>query len=135
MIHHMPLSRILIADDQEMIRRRVRATLESREDFQVCAEVSNGADAVEKTQELNPDLVILDITMPQLNGLEAARKILHFSPNTPILILSVHKSDQLMEEAKRIGVRGYVTKGEAGQNLVTAAETVLQKKTFFPADA
>lgn len=128
----MGFSRILIADDQENIRRRVRSTLESRKDFQVCAEATNGREAIEKTQELKPDLVILDITMPELNGLDAARKIREVSPDTAILILSVHKSKQLMEEAKKIGVRGYVTKGDAGQNLIIAAEAVLQNQTFFP---
>lgn len=135
MTFQMAHSRILIADDQEMIRKRVRSTLESRDDFLVCAEASNGSEAVEKTHTFNPDLVILDITMPFLNGLDAARQIHAFAPQTPILILSMHKSNQLMAEAKRIGVQGYVTKAEAGQNLVTAADAVLQKRTYFPTDA
>jgi two-component system nitrate/nitrite response regulator NarL len=126
--------RILVADDQEAIRKRVCSILESRINFEVCAEAANGREAVEKAQELNPDVVILDITMPILNGLDAARMIREFSPDTPILILSVHKSRQLMEEAQKIGVRGYLTKGEAGQNLVTAVNTVLQNRTSFPAE-
>lgn len=113
---------------------RVCSTLRSRKGFEVCGEAANGAEAVEKAQELNPDLVILDITMPLLNGLEAARIIHAASPSTPIVILSVHKSRQLIEEAKRIGVRGYVTKTDAGQDLVKAVDTVLQNQTFFPAD-
>lgn len=124
--------RILIADDQEAIRKRVSSILKARPNLEVCAEATNGADAIKKAQESNPDLIVLDITMPDVNGLDAARKIKEFAPDTPIVILTVHKSKQLMEEAKIIGVRGYVTKGEAGQNLLTAIDVVLQNQTFFP---
>jgi DNA-binding NarL/FixJ family response regulator len=106
----------------------------SRGDLEVCAEASNGKEAVEKARELNPDLVILDITMPELNGLDAARQIRSFAPNLPILILSVHKSKQVVEEAKKIGVRGYVTKGDTIQKLLLAVDTVLQDQTFFPTE-
>jgi DNA-binding NarL/FixJ family response regulator len=126
--------RILVADDQEAVRKRVCATLASRSDFEVCAEATDGQEAVEKAARLGPDLVILDITMPVLNGLDAARVILKSRPKTPILILSVHRSKQLIEEAKRIGVRGYVTKGETIQNLIRAADAVLANQTFFPSD-
>jgi DNA-binding NarL/FixJ family response regulator len=88
--------------------------------------------AVKKAQESNPDLIVLDITMPEMNGLDVARKIKEFAPDTPIVILTVHKSKQLMEEAKIIGVRGYVTKAEAGQNLLSAIDAVLRNQTFFP---
>lgn len=127
-------ARILVADDQELVRRRVCSTLTARSDFEVCGEASNGKEAVEKFKELKPDLVILDITMPLMNGLEAARAIHSFSPNTPVVILSVHKSKQLIEEARRVGVRGYVTKEDAVQNLVHAVDAVLQNRTFFPPD-
>lgn len=127
-------ARILVADDQELVRRRVCATLKARSDFEVCGEAANGKEAVEKFKELKPDLVILDITMPLLNGLEAARSIVSFSPSTPVLILSVHKSKQLVEEARRIGARGYVTKEDAVRNLVRAVDAVLQEGTFFPLD-
>jgi DNA-binding NarL/FixJ family response regulator len=126
--------RIMVADDQEVVRKRVVATLVSRGDLEVCAEASNGKEAVQKTKELNPDLVILDITMPELNGLDAARQIRAFAPSLPILILSVHKSRQVVEEAKKIGVRGYVTKGDAIQKLLLAVDTVLQNQTFFPTE-
>jgi len=125
--------RILIADDQPGIRKRVCAILASRIALDTCDEAADGQEAVEKAQELNPDLIILDITMPVMNGLDAARKIRQFSPDIPILILTMHKSRQLMEEAQKIGVRGYVVKAEAGQDLVTAVKTLLQKQTFFPA--
>jgi two-component system nitrate/nitrite response regulator NarL len=126
--------RIVVADDQEVVRKRVVATLTSRGDLEVCAEASNGIEAVEKTRELRPDLVILDITMPEMNGLDAARRIRAFAPDLPILILSVHKNRQVVEEAKKIGVRGYVTKGDAVQKLLLAVDTVLQDQTFFPTD-
>jgi DNA-binding NarL/FixJ family response regulator len=126
--------RILVADDLETVRKRVCSTLTSRADFEVCGEAVNGKDAVEKAKALHPDLIILDITMPELNGFEAARMIRKISPETPILILSVHKSRQLIEEAKKIGVRGYVMKADAGQDLVNAVDTVLQNQTFFPAE-
>jgi two-component system nitrate/nitrite response regulator NarL len=126
--------RIVVADDQEVVRKRVVATLMSRGDLEVCAEAANGLEAVEKTKELLPDLVVLDITMPELNGLDAARQIRTFAPNLPILILSVHKNRQVVEEAKKIGVRGYVTKGDAVQKLLLAVDTVLQNQTFFPTD-
>ena len=110
------------------------STLEEAEGLQVCAEAANGQEAADKSRELKPDLIILDITMPVLNGLDAARLIQEFAPEIPIIILSVHKSKQLMEEAQKIGVRGYVTKAEAGQNLVNAVRAVLAKGTYFPAD-
>src|SRR6202041_1710764 len=118
--------RIVVADDQEVVRKRVVATLTSRGDLEVCAEASNGIEAVEKARELKPDLVILDITMPELNGLDGGRQFRAFAPNLPILILSVHKNRQVVEEAKKIGVRGYVTKGDAVQKLLLGVETVLQ---------
>jgi DNA-binding NarL/FixJ family response regulator len=127
-------ARILVADDQEPVRRRVCSTLMTRSDFEVCGEASNGKEALEKFKQLKPDLVILDITMPLMNGLETARAIHSVSPKTPVLILSVHKTKQLIEEARRIGVRGYVTKEDAVQNLVQAVDTVLQERTFFPPD-
>jgi two-component system, NarL family, nitrate/nitrite response regulator NarL len=126
--------RILVADDQEAVRRRVIATLLSRREFEVCAEASNGLEAVERARETNPDLVVLDITMPEMNGLDAARRIRTLLPDTQILILSVHKDKQLMEEARKIGVKGYVTKGEAVQKLVQAVDAVLQNEPFFPND-
>jgi two-component system nitrate/nitrite response regulator NarL len=122
----------LVADDQELVRKRVCSTLTARSDFEVCGEAANGREAVEKFKQLNPDLVILDITMPLMNGLEAARMIHQVSPGTPVLILSVHKSKQLVEEAQRVGVRGYVTKEDAVQHLVQAVDAILHEQTFFP---
>lgn len=86
----------------------------------MCGEAVNGREAVEKTRELEPDLVILDITMPMLNGLEAARQIKAFSPDTLILILSMHSTKEYMEEVNTIGARGYIEKGRTGDALMKA---------------
>ena len=126
--------RILVADDQPGIRKRVCLTLASLVDLDVCDEAANGLEAVEKVKESIPDLVILDVTMPLMNGLDAARRIHAFTPTTPILILTMHKSRQLMEEAQKIGVQGYVVKGEAGQSLASAVTALMQRRTFFPTD-
>jgi DNA-binding NarL/FixJ family response regulator len=126
--------RILVADDQPGIRKRVCLTLASIITLEVCDEAANGLEAVEKVHESPPDLIILDITMPVMNGLDAARKIRAVSPKIPILILTMHKSRQLMEEAKKIGIQGYVVKGEAVQSLSAAVSALLQSKTFFPTE-
>ena len=124
--------RILIADDHEAVRRGVNAILGSREDLEVCGEASNGREAVDKAIEINPDLVILDISMPILSGLEAAEAIRKVLPQVPILILSMHDGKQVIEQAKRIGVQGYVTKSQAGTTLLDAVYSLLRRETFFP---
>jgi len=124
--------RVLVADGQAGIRKRVCLTLASLIALDVCDEAANGQEAVERAAESKPDLIILDVTMPVMNGLDAARKIRAFSPLTPILILTMHKSRQLMEEARRIGVQGYVVKADAGQSLGSAVSAIMQSQTFFP---
>jgi len=126
--------RVLVADDQPGIRKRICLTLASILALEVCEEAADGQEAVEKAKESNPDLIILDVTMPVMNGLDAARKIRGFFPKTPILILTMHKSRQLMEEARKIGVRGYVVKAEAGQSLSSAVSAVMHSQTFFPSE-
>lgn len=126
--------RVLVADDQPGIRKRVCLTLASIVTLEVCDEAADGQEAVEKAEESSPDLIILDVTMPVMNGLDAARKIRVFSPHTPILMLTMHKSRQLMEEARKIGVRGYVVKADAAQSLSSAITAVLQSQTFFPTE-
>lgn len=126
--------RVLVADDQPGIRKRVCLTLASLVTLDVCDEAADGQEAVEKARESSPDLIILDVTMPVMNGLDAARKIRAFAPQTPILILTMHKSRQLTEEARKIGVRGYVVKADAGQSLGSAITAVMQSQTFFPTE-
>ena len=126
--------RILIADDREAIRKQVSVILSAQPDLEVCAEAANGEEAVEKTRELNPDLVILDITMPVMNGLDAARAIRSFGLDVPILVLTAHKSRQLVEEARKIGVQGYVTKADASQSLLSAVDAVGRGLSYFPSE-
>ena len=127
----VPAARILIADDSEDLRRGLRNILESRPAFKICGRASNGAEAVTKAKELNPDLVILDLQMPDMNGFEAARQILDSSPSMPILMFSIHFSTPLLQEARRIGIRGYIQKGASFQTLIEGVETVLRGETFF----
>ena len=112
--------RILIVDDHAILRKAVRRLLESRSEFEVCGEAEDGAQAVEKAAELKPDVVILDISMPKMNGFEAARQIRAFSPHSQIVILSSHKDKQLLEEARNVGAICYVPKSEAERELIDA---------------
>jgi two-component system nitrate/nitrite response regulator NarL len=117
--------RILIADDSAAVRAQVRSLLDDRRDLEVCGEAVNGAEAIDRTKALQPDLVILDISMPVVDGFEAARVIHKFFPDVRILIFSVHKSNQLMKEALDIGAVGFVSKSE-GRQLLKAIDTVLR---------
>src|SRR5579864_1271566 len=123
--------RILIADDHEVARRGIRSLLESHPGWDVCAEAKDGRDAVELATSTKPDLVLLDIGMPNLNGLEAARQILATSPNVAILILTMHDSDNVIREVLRAGARGFLLKSDAGRDLVAAVEALESQKTFF----
>lgn len=123
--------RILIADDHEVARRGIRSLLESHPGWEVCGEAKDGRDAVELATSVKPDLVLLDIAMPNLNGLEAARQILATSPNVAILILTMHDSDNVIREVLRAGARGFLLKSDAGRDLVAAVDALESQKTFF----
>ena len=123
--------RILVADDHEVVRHGVRALLEARPGWQVCAEAVDGREAVEKAKRLQPDVIILDIGMPGLNGLDAARQILKAAPKSGILILTMHESEQVVREVLAAGARGYVLKSDAGRDLVNAVEAVGRQRIFF----
>ena len=123
--------RILIADDHEVARRGIRAMLESHPGWEVCGEAKDGREAVELAGRMNPDLILLDIGMPNLNGLEAARQILAVSPDIAILILTMHDSDQVVREVLRAGARGFLLKSDAGRDLVAAVEALQLQRTFF----
>ena len=122
--------RILIADDSDVMRRSLRRLLESQDHWHVCDEACNGREAVEKVQRNAPDVLLLDFEMPEMNGLEAAREITRRSPGLPILMVSVHMSDQLANEAKKAGVRGARAKSDIGC-VVEAVETLLQNGTYY----
>ena len=123
--------RILIADDHEVARRGIRALLESRPGWEVCGEARDGREAVEQAATLKPDLILMDIGMPNLNGLEAARQILISSPKVAILILTMHDSDNVVREVLRAGARGFILKSDAGRDLVAAVEALQRQRTFF----
>jgi len=123
--------RILIADDHEVARRGIRALLESHPGWEVCGEAKDGRETVELASNVKPDLILLDIGMPNLNGLEAARQILAASPDVAILILTMHDSDQVVREVLKAGARGFLLKSDAGRDLVAAVEALQLQRTFF----
>ncbi len=122
--------RILVADDHEIVRKGLVNLLQSR-GWQVIGECSDGRQAVEKTEELRPDLVILDIGMPNLNGLDATRQILRNHPQQKVLILTVTDTDQVVRDVLQAGARGFVLKSDAARDLVAAVEAIEQNRTFF----
>ncbi len=127
----MPPLRILIADDHAVVRAGLRTLLESREGWQVCAEASDGRDAVAKAAKHQPDVAILDIGMPLLNGVETARQIRKVSSESEILILTMHESDDLVQQVVEAGARGYILKDEADRVLLSAVDAVRQHKPYF----
>jgi DNA-binding NarL/FixJ family response regulator len=122
---------ILIADDHEVVRYGLRAILESHAGWVVVDEAANGYEAVAKASKWQPDVVVLDISMPQLNGLEASRQIHEAAPKTEVLILTVHESEQVVREVFKAGARGYVLKSDAGRDLLTAVQALSQHQAFF----
>lgn len=124
--------RILIADDHIAIRKGVRAILESHDGYVVCGEAANGLEAVEQVRESDPDVVVLDITMPVLNGIEAAREIMRERPEIPILVLSMHEYSLQSAAVKGTGIKGYVTKSKTADELIRAIEAVCSGQTYFP---
>ena len=123
--------RILVADDHAVVRRGVRALLEGQMDWQVCGEASTGPEAVEQTRLLDPDIVVLDLSMPELNGLDATRRILRESPRTQVLVLTMHHSEELAHQVLQAGARGYVLKSDADRELVAAVDSLQQRRTFL----
>jgi len=123
--------RILIADDHDVARSGIRALLENHVGWQVCGEAKDGREAVELAATLTPDLILLDIGMPNLNGLEAVRQILATSPEAQILVLTMHDTDQVVREVLRAGARGFLLKSDAGRDLIAAVEALQQRRTFF----
>lgn len=123
--------RILVADDHELVRRGVRSLLQTRPDVEVCGEAMDGRDAVEQARRLTPDLIVMDISMPRLNGLEAAREIRRTLPTIDILILSQHNSTEMMRQAFNAGARGYVVKTAISQDLLHGIDKVRKGQLFF----
>ena len=123
--------RILIADDHEVAREGIRSLLQDHAGWEVCAEARDGREAVESATRLKPDILLLDIGMPNLNGLDATRQILALDPDARILILTVHDAEQVVREVLAAGARGFVLKSDAGRDLVAAVEALQHRQTFF----
>jgi DNA-binding NarL/FixJ family response regulator len=123
--------RILIADDHEVARKGIRSILESQPGWEVCGEARDGREAVELAAQLLPDVSLIDIGMPNLNGLDAARQIMGSAPGANILILTIHHSEQVVREVLAAGARGFLLKSDAGRDLIAAVEALRHGRTFF----
>ena len=123
--------RILVADDHAIMRRGLRGLLETHADWHVCGEAGNGREAVEMTIRLAPEVVVLDLTMPELNGLEAAKAIRAAVPDTEILIFTMHESEELIRAALASGVRAVVVKSDVEGHLLAAVESLLRHDVYF----
>src|SRR5262245_60374901 len=123
-------TRILLVDDHELVRRGIRSLLEAEEDFEVCAEAADGRQAIDLVQDLVPDVVVMDIGMPGMNGIEATRRIRKTARRTEILALSLHESEHFAREVLAAGARGYVFKSDAAQEVVQAVRSIRSKKQY-----
>jgi DNA-binding NarL/FixJ family response regulator len=126
----MPVT-ILIADDHPVVRSGIRAILASRTDLEVCCEANNGAEALEGVIEHHPDIAVLDVNMPIMNGFTVAETIALMNLDTSVLLCTMYYSEHLVREARRIGVQGYVSKTHAAKELLQAIDTLIKGKTYF----
>jgi DNA-binding NarL/FixJ family response regulator len=124
-------TRILLVDDHELVRRGIRSLLEAEEDFEVCAEASNGRAAIDLVEVLTPDVVVMDIGLPRLNGIEATRQIRKAARRTEVLALSLHESEHFAREVLAAGARGYVFKSDAAHEVVDAVRAIRNKKRYL----
>lgn len=127
--------RILIADDHDIIRRGLRQLLMAKPGWEICGEAKNGREAVAAAAQLKPDVIVMDISMPELNGLEAARQLQKNSPQIGVLILTMYFTDQLVREVIDCGARGYILKSDADKELVNAVEALANRRTYFTREA
>lgn len=126
----MSKTRILIADDHEIVRQGLRSLIE-KENWEVCGEYGSGRDAVEAARQLRPDVAILDISMPDLNGVEATQQIAKQVPDTCVIVMTMHDSEELARRVLEAGARGYVLKSDAARDLANAVKAVLKGEPFF----
>ncbi|MDQ1409342.1 MAG: hypothetical protein QOJ41_1077 [Acidobacteriaceae bacterium] len=126
----MPV-RILVVDDHEVVRQGIRTILSARPDWELCGEAVNGQEAIKLAEELRPDAIIMDITMPVMSGLEAARQITKNKNSAPILIFTMHESRTLADSVRETGARGFVFKSRAAHDLIKALDVLLQSGTYF----
>jgi DNA-binding NarL/FixJ family response regulator len=123
--------RILLADDHAVIRHGLRHLLEQRSGWTVCGEATSGREAVEMVGHLQPDVAVVDVAMPDLNGLEATRQIRRASPGTEVLIFTMHESERLVREVLAAGAKGYMLKSDAARSITAAVEALSEHRTFF----
>ncbi len=123
--------RILVADDSQLMRRCLRTLLEQQDQWTVCGEASNGQEAIERAQQAAPDVIVLDFQMPKMNGLDVAREIRKMWPEIPILMVTLHMSPQLEDQAKKIGIRGACDKGNINC-VVEGVDSLLHRGTYYP---
>ena len=123
--------RILLADDHAVVRRGLRALLEAQQDFEVCAEASNGREAVELALQHKPDVAVLDLSLTQLNGIEVTRQIRKETPETEVMIFTLHDNEAEIRDVLHAGARGYVLKSEADEQIVRAVESLSRHHAFF----
>src|SRR5712692_5674857 len=123
--------RILVVDDHEVVRRGLCALLRNQPEWEVCGEAADGREAVARVLSWKPDVVIMDIGMPNLNGLEATRQILKTNPQIKVLVLTLHDSDQVVRDVLNAGARGFLLKSDAVRDLLAAVEALRQDKTYF----
>jgi DNA-binding NarL/FixJ family response regulator len=124
------MCRILLADDHDVVRRGLRTLLEAKPGFEVCGEARTGREAVAKSQELKPDVIVMDISMPELNGLDATLQIRKVMPQAKVVIITQHDSEELVRQVANIGARGYVLKTDSERDLVSAVTAVCQHQSF-----
>lgn len=128
----MKKTRVLLVDDHQVVRRGVAGLVrDARPDWELCGEASTGREAISAAATLKPDIIVMDISMPDMNGLEATREILKNDPEIEVLILSMHESEQIVHDVLSAGARGYILKRDAGNDLITAMEALRQHKLFF----
>ena len=127
--------RILVADDHEVVRQGLRKLLEAQPGWEICGEAATGREAVDKAKRLKPDIVVLDYSMPELNGTEATRQITKELPRTEVLILTMHGSEQLIRGALEAGARGYALKSDASRDLISAVHALIDHKPFLSSSA
>ncbi len=134
-MNHRGRCRILVADDHDIVRAGLKQLLNAQAGWEICAEAKTGREAVTLAQQFEPDVVVMDISMPQLNGLDATRMICQLLPKTKIVILSVHFSDQLIRDITEAGAQGYVLKSDAASELVVAVRAVANGGSYFTSEA
>ena len=123
--------RVLVADDHEVVREGVCALIERQPDLQVCAVAATGPEAIDLARKTRPDVVVLDMTMPELDGLDAIRQLRKALPNTEVVVFSAHPSEEMIEEVFEAGAKSYIEKTQASQDLITAVRSLAEHKPFF----